>query len=297
MDYNSLKYIICVDKHQSISKAAEELYLTQPNISKAIQSIEKEIGIQIFTRTSRGVTTTQKGKEFVKKAIKTVKNFDDFTKEFTNSKKQIFNLNIAHPKDIYFQNKLVEIADVFNNEEGININVLEGTTEEIIEMTLKEINLGIICVNEHDLAYYKKLLFLNNLDFSILSTLQLKVTLHSSNPLLNQKNFTKSDLGDQTFITTNTNDYYKYYNEKYQLSLSKNVIKIGVSLNQLSLLSKVPNSYLISLPLPEETLNLFNCKSINFDYGIGDWVVIAIYKRSATLTKLEKQFLNSLTHF
>ena len=43
MDYNSLKYIIAVDKHQSISKAAEELYLTQPNISKAIQMIEKEL--------------------------------------------------------------------------------------------------------------------------------------------------------------------------------------------------------------------------------------------------------------
>ena len=104
MDYNSLKYIITVDKHQSISKAAEELFLTQPNISKAIQNIEKETGIEIFTRTSKGVITTPQGKEFIKKAVKITNNFDEFVREFSMSNQAIFNMNIAHPKDVYFQN-------------------------------------------------------------------------------------------------------------------------------------------------------------------------------------------------
>ena len=163
MDYNSLKYIIAVDKHQSISKAAEELYLTQPNISKAIQIIEKELKIQIFTRTSKGVITTPQGKEFIKKAVKLINNFDSFVKEFSSNNQPVLNLNVAHPKDIFFQSKVVEISKKFDIENELNINVLEGTTEEIIEMVLKEnVNLGIISVNEHDYAYYKKLLILNN---------------------------------------------------------------------------------------------------------------------------------------
>ena len=76
MDYNSLKYIITVNKHRSISKAADELFLTQPNISKAIQNVEKEIGFQIFTRTSRGVATTIEGKDEV-----TAETFADLTEE------------------------------------------------------------------------------------------------------------------------------------------------------------------------------------------------------------------------
>ena len=75
MDYITLKYIITVDKYQSISKAAEELYLSQPNISKAIQNIEKEVGFQIFSRTSRGATTTPEGKEFIKN-LKTQYNLE-----------------------------------------------------------------------------------------------------------------------------------------------------------------------------------------------------------------------------
>ena len=69
MDLNLLKYVIATDKNQSISKAADELYVSQPNISKAIQIVEKEIGFPIFTRTSRGVTTTNEGKAFIKKAL------------------------------------------------------------------------------------------------------------------------------------------------------------------------------------------------------------------------------------
>ena len=98
-------------------------------------------------------------------------------------------------------------------------------------------------------------------------------------------------LANQTLITTNTNDYYRFYNEKYHMVLSKNVIKLNVSLNQLAILKKVPNSYLLSLPLSDEMLKLFDCKSIDLDYGIGDWMTLVIYKKTAILTDLEKQFI------
>lgn len=294
MDYISLKYMITVDKHQSISKAADELYLSQPNISKAIQNIEKEVGFQIFVRTSRGVITTPEGKEFIKKSHKLVKQFDDFNKEFQTITKQIFNMNIAHPKDIYFQNKIIEISEKFIDEKDLNINVLEGTTEEIIDMTLKEyINLGIICVNEHDLAYYKKLLSLNNLDYKISTPTKLKATFHKSNSLYDKEVFSRYELENQTLITTNSNDYYTFYNEKYHILSSKNVVKTSVGLNQILLLSKIYNSYLISLPLSDEILNLFDCRMVDLESGIGDWIPLFIYKKTTSLTKLEQELINS----
>ena len=294
MDYISLKYIITVDKFQSISKAADELYLSQPNISKAIQNVEKEIGFQIFIRTSRGVTTTPEGKEFIKKAVKIVHNFDDFTKEFQSISTQIFNMNIAHPKDIYYQNKVIDMAKKFEKEESLNVNVLEGTTEEIIDMVLKEIvNLGAIGVNEHDLAYYRKLLILNNLDFTIKEPVKLKATFHKSNPICDKTNLSKHDLISQTLITTNTNDYYKYYNEKYHMVLSSNVIKTTVGFHQIALLTKTENSYLLSLPLSQDVLDLYDCKSIDLNTGVGDWITIFIYKKTSELTNLEKEFISA----
>jgi D-Tyr-tRNAtyr deacylase len=292
MDYNSLKYIITVHKYQSISKAAEELYLSQPNISKAIQNIEKEIGFTIFTRTSRGVITTFEGKEFIKKAKELVNKFDEFSKEFSASNKNLFTINIAHPQDNYYNEKISNFMSKFKGEKILNINILDGTMEEIIDMVVKDVaNLGIICVNQFELAYYKRLLQLNNLEIIVKDPVKLKAVTGNKNPLFKQKIVNNEDLKHQTIVVNNSNDYYNYYGEKYNLVLGENVIRVPGGLNQLSILNKVPNSYILTLPLPEEILKLFNCKSIDFEANNNEWYIIIIYKKETKLTEKETKLI------
>lgn len=292
MDYYSLKYVITVDKHQSISKAAEELYLSQPNISKAIQNLEKETGIKIFTRTSKGVITTTQGKEFIKKASELVYKFETFSNEFSSSNPYIFTMSVAHPKDIYYQNKVIDITPELKHEKDININVFEGSTEEIIDMVIKnDVHLGIICINEYELAYYKKLLMLNKLDYSCKKPQNLKLLFNLKNPLAKQEFVDESSLAKQTLITTNTNDYYNYYNERYHLFAGSKVLKVYSGLNQLAILSKTSNSYMLSLPLSNETVKQFDCKMVDFSAGTNSWITIFIYKNSTIFTELEKKLM------
>ena len=61
MNTTHLKYIIEVEKTGSISRAAENLYMSQPRLSKAIRELEKSVGISIFKRSSKGVVPTTKG--------------------------------------------------------------------------------------------------------------------------------------------------------------------------------------------------------------------------------------------
>lgn len=48
-----LKYAVTVAKAGSLTKAAEELFVAQPNLSRAIKELEKDLGITIFDRNSR----------------------------------------------------------------------------------------------------------------------------------------------------------------------------------------------------------------------------------------------------
>ena len=59
-----LKYAVEVEKTGSISKAAENLYIAQPHLSKAIRELEGSLGAAIFNRTSKGVVPTKKGEGF-----------------------------------------------------------------------------------------------------------------------------------------------------------------------------------------------------------------------------------------
>ena len=58
-----LRYAVAVAKAGSLNKAAEELFIAQPNLSRAIKELEKELGIVIFDRNSKGITLTSDGEQ------------------------------------------------------------------------------------------------------------------------------------------------------------------------------------------------------------------------------------------
>lgn len=65
MTIQNLRYIIEIARCHSISKAAKSLFMTQSAISNAVKETEAELGIQIFNRTSHGVTLTFDGEDFL----------------------------------------------------------------------------------------------------------------------------------------------------------------------------------------------------------------------------------------
>ena len=63
MRVDHLRYLLEIDKHHSISAAAQELYLGQTTLSSIVKSLEQKLGFSIFHRTHNGVQTTPEGEE------------------------------------------------------------------------------------------------------------------------------------------------------------------------------------------------------------------------------------------
>ena len=64
MNILHLKYVVCIAENGSINKAAEELHVAQPNLSRVVREMENELGIQFFRRSSRGMMLTPDGELF-----------------------------------------------------------------------------------------------------------------------------------------------------------------------------------------------------------------------------------------
>ena len=64
MNILHLKYAVEIAKTGSLNKAAENLYMGQPNLSRAIRELEAGLGITIFERTPRGMVVTPDGEAF-----------------------------------------------------------------------------------------------------------------------------------------------------------------------------------------------------------------------------------------
>ncbi|MBA3848748.1 MAG: LysR family transcriptional regulator [Opitutus sp.] len=69
MELRHLRYFTTVARTLNFSQAARELHLAQPPLSAQIKSLEHELGVQLFARSSRGVALTQAGQAFLPKAL------------------------------------------------------------------------------------------------------------------------------------------------------------------------------------------------------------------------------------
>lgn len=80
IDFELYRVFYTVANHGNITKASEELNISQPAISKSIKNLEEQLGGQLFVRTKRGVILTEEGKEFyyyIKQAIEYITNAEN----------------------------------------------------------------------------------------------------------------------------------------------------------------------------------------------------------------------------
>ena len=68
MQTTAYQYIVAIAKYHSISKAAQELCITQPALTKYLKRLEDELGTKLFDRTITPITLTPAGKKFIEKA-------------------------------------------------------------------------------------------------------------------------------------------------------------------------------------------------------------------------------------
>ncbi len=76
MEFNQLESFIKVVKLKNFSKAAEELFLTQPTVSNNIQNLEKELNTVLLNRKSKNITLTDTGEQFYKYALELINTRD-----------------------------------------------------------------------------------------------------------------------------------------------------------------------------------------------------------------------------
>ena len=68
MELQQLRYAVAIAEEQSFTRAAERCFVVQSALSRQIKSLESELGVRLFARTSRKVEVTPAGEAFVEQA-------------------------------------------------------------------------------------------------------------------------------------------------------------------------------------------------------------------------------------
>ena len=145
MNILHLKYAVEVESTRSITKAAGNLYMSQPNLSRAIKELEESLGITIFKRTSKGITPTQEGEEFLSYARSILAQIDEIESLYKHARQDRLEFNISIPRASYITHAFTRMVATLDLAKEIEINYKETNSLKAINNILQSnYNLGII---------------------------------------------------------------------------------------------------------------------------------------------------------
>ena len=110
MNILHLRYAIEVERTRSISKAAENLFMNQSNLSRAIRELEQSLGVTLFQRTSKGMTPTVGGEEFLAHAKGIIAEIDRVEAMYKQDANQAARFGVAIPHSTYIAAAFADFA-------------------------------------------------------------------------------------------------------------------------------------------------------------------------------------------
>ena len=180
MEIKNLRYFLAVAREENMSKAAEQLHVSQPTLSKTLKSLEEELGKKLFVRHSFSISLTDEGMLLRDRAQDLVAMSDKIEQEFSS-------LDDITGGDIYFglaesyQIRYLarEIYKLKEKYPNFTYHITSGDTEQVTE----KLDKGI-------------------LDFAVLCETPDSNKYESSHPLAKKKSIHVSDLiGQPLFVS------------------------------------------------------------------------------------------------
>lgn len=194
MEIRQLKYFLEVCRCRNITKAAQNLHISQQTLSRQIKEFEEELGVQLFIRSTQGVGLTRFAESLeapAKKIVKTAADAADLIARMHSEEKVTVRLGFVHG-DFNFHSALSPkvIFDWEQRFPQMELKIREYEPDELDKMLL---------LDEIELAYTNGDPVPNLCKIPV-SAEPAYILMSSRNPLAGKKNLTLEDLSDQNFL-------------------------------------------------------------------------------------------------
>ena len=290
MNLTDLHYVVEIDKSGSISKAAKELYVAQPNLSKAIKHLEREFGISIFERSSKGVKATREGQKFLEYAKRIIYEIEEMKRDCSDLGKENLSFKITVPRASYISSAFAEFIGMQSKETAI-----KAEFENVLQNGYSMGIIRYLCENE---PYFQSLLDLKGLDAELLAELPYVILTSADGDLAKRELKTREELEDGVEILHGdwklpTGEYTEL-SENGESLHPHNKIYIFERGSQFDILREVKNSYMWVSPVPEKLRKNYNLVQKHAGFSRQMIRDVLIYKKGYQKKLYEREFIGHL---
>ena len=209
MELLQMKYFLAVAREESISKAADFLYITQPSLTRQIQSMEKEVGQPLFTRGGRKMLLTEAGILLRKRAQEIIALYEKAESEWLSPHEDVSGEVYIGGGETYGMTILMDVVcEMRKTYPNIKINIYSGDITDVCEHLDKGlIDFGLL-LQPADLTKYE------NIRLPFADTWGL--LMHKDHPLAQKEYIVPEDLNGVPLIQSRHSLPKSYLTEWYK---------------------------------------------------------------------------------
>lgn len=254
------KYAVEIEKTRSITQAAENLYMAQPNLSKAIKELENSLGITIFRRTSKGVIPTDQGVKFLDCAKQILIQIDSMESISSPNKPEKRRMRISVPRTGYISKAFSDYIAGSDSSDDMEVYFCETNSMRTIENVRENgYNFGIIRLNAVYEKYFADFLAEKNLESQLLWEYEILAVMSAEHPAAEKENLTYGELSANYAELTQGDDAVPYIagavEKLFTANRPENTKTRRIYMfdrgSALDFLLTVPQSFMLDSPVPE----------------------------------------------
>lgn len=282
MEFKHIEYFITASRHQSMSQAAESLYISQQALSRCIQNLETELGCRLFNRTVKGSTLTAEGQYLYSQFNPLVESYHQTVDE------ALAHLS-AQPRKIAFASAplifgMLETSILYTYHESqkkTSLDIQEMSDTEVEQYVARDAShFGILAEPEH--WHGRKF------DYTPVRTYPLSLCIHKNHPLAKKRSVSFGDLRDEYFLVLDKRSHYQtILREKAkEYGFEPNFVFESADVNQLCALVNANKGIFIAVANPAFGTLFKNIQVVALKDKDMTYSITFIYQK---LDKLEPQ--------
>lgn len=301
MTLTQLNYIITISETQSMNKAAEKLFVSQPSLTNSVKELEKELGITLFYRSGRGVSLTNDGAEFLLHAREIYGKYEGLLEKYGKggSYKKKFGVSTQHYS--FAVKAFVDMAKTFDMSQ-YEFAIRETRTAEVIRdvSTLKS-EIGVLYLCDFNRKSMEKLMNSANLVFHHLIDCNAYVYLWKKHPLAEEKSISFEQLRQYPCLSFEQGDDSSFYLAEEILSTNDyaQIIKANDRATMLNLMVGL-NGYTLCSGIICEELNGGDYVAVPFEdpvYGNEVMEIGYVVRKNTLLSNMGEKYVEELKKY
>lgn len=200
MNIKQLEYASTVGRVLSFSKAAKELYVSQPNISNSLSQLEKELGYKIFLRTNQGIRVTYEGSRFLQYATNALSEINKINDLKNVVPQRKFSAQIMFNHTIV-SCAFTRLCNEFSASPKLDFSLNSSSISAIVDgVYMGTCQIGLALMSQTMLDVYTNSTNGKNLTLTKLCNLSINVNVRKGHPLLQDSQFAFDKLHEYPYV-------------------------------------------------------------------------------------------------